>query len=631
MITVEEGSLAQKTYTGYKYESMDPVTTEGSEVASGTVITLTYVKDDSQTQQTKYTVQHKVEGEIRDSQEYTSTAWVNDEDPMITIQEGTVDSNVYPGYKYVSMTPEVSEGESVESGTVITLTYEPRTDLSYTVRYLEKGTNRELADSKVVNGQTFGETVTENAITIEGYSPVGETTKSITIAAEGNEITFYYEAIDVTLTKTAVDRWGREVEPLYQYSEEETVYFKLTVTNNCSAATVEEYTVTDTLTPELSFKGQQPYGTSVSGNTLTWTINDLAAGESESITITTKVNTDAWQGESNLHEIQTPPKTPSGKGELMTKNEYDNGTTNWWGGIETTARENQYAYENTDQYCNASFHLYKSSNGEIPHEDGDTTKYPNSNYTNVGFGRIESISYDTTLSSVENLNVVIDQHNRVVDIIKYAPTYDDLEDGQVILWYVAKNEAGDFTIDGETGYVKYHVDGIVVDLTNIYTIRNTATGSDGESASDEILAKDNSVNAFTTAKIRVLTYNGMAESDIDALAEEMKAQEAETEAVEDATNTSEQESNSTENTTTVEETKPEEQPSEDENNEENSSKEEPVEEPIEEPSQGEPSGEESTTENSSSGETPKEDETAINSKATEQEKPVVVNNVETSN
>ena len=298
---------------------------------------------------------------------------------------------------------------------------------------------------------------------------------------------------------------------------------------------------------------------------------------------------------------------------------------------EREYRWNQNLYNRSDEYCNASFHLYKSSNGEIPHEDGDTTKYPNSNYTNVGFGRIESISYDETLSSVENLNVVIDQHNRVVDIIKYAPTYDDLKDGQVILWYVAKNEAGDFTINGETGYVKYHVDGIVVDLTSIYTIRNTATGSDGESASDEILAKDNSVNAFTTAKIRVLTYNGMAESDIDALAEEMKAQEAETEAVEDAINTSEQESNSTENTTTVEETKPEEQPSEDENNEENSSKEEPIEEPIEEPSQGEPSGEESTTENSSSEETPKEDETAINSKATEQEKPVVVNNVETSN
>ena len=405
---------------------------------------------------------------------------------------------------------------------------------------------------------------------------------------------------------------GREVEPLYQYSEGETVYFKLTVTNNCSAATVEEYTVTDTLTPELSFKGQQPDGTSVNGNTLTWTINNLAAGKSESITITTTVNTDAWQGESNLHEIQPTQKTPSGKGKLMTEREY---------------RWNQNLYNRSDEYCNASFHLYKSSNGEIPHEDGDTTKYPNSNYTNVGFGRIESISYDTTLSSVENLNVVIDQHNRVVDIINYAPTYDDLEDGQVILWYVAKNEAGDFTINGETGYVKYHVDGIVVDLTNIYTIRNTATGSDGESASDEILAKDNSVNAFTTAKIRVLTYNGMAEPDIDALAEEMKAQEAETEAVEDAINTSEQESNSTENTTTVEETKPEEQPSEDENNEENSSK----EEPIEEPSQGEPSGEESTTENSSSEETPKEDETAINSKATEQEKPVVVNNVETSN
>ena len=216
----------------------------------------------------------------------------------------------------------------------------------------------------------------------------------------------------------------------------------------------------------------------------------MAARETRTITITTKINNDAWQGDSNLHDILPPDTTPVGKGKLMTEREY---------------RWNQNLYNRSDEYCNASFHVYKSANGEIPHEDG-STHYPVENYIHVGFGRIDDISYNETLSSVENLNVVIDQNNKVVQEIKYAPEYNGLEDGQIILWYVAKNEAGEETINGQKGYVKYHVDGIIVDLTNIYTIRNTATGSDGESASDEILAKDNSVNAFTTAKIRVLTY-----------------------------------------------------------------------------------------------------------------------------
>ena len=45
-----------------------------------------------------------------------------------------------------------------------TVTYSPRNDLSYTVKYLEKDTDKELAETKVVNGQTFDSEVTEKAI-----------------------------------------------------------------------------------------------------------------------------------------------------------------------------------------------------------------------------------------------------------------------------------------------------------------------------------------------------------------------------------------------------------------------------------------------------------------------------------
>ena len=67
--------------------------------------------------------------------------------------------------------------------------------LSYTVDYLEQGTNKKLADTKTVSTDlTLGTEVTETAISISGYTPVAPIETVITIQAEGNAITFYYTA-----------------------------------------------------------------------------------------------------------------------------------------------------------------------------------------------------------------------------------------------------------------------------------------------------------------------------------------------------------------------------------------------------------------------------------------------------
>ena len=61
--------------------------------------------------------------------------------------------------------------------------------MSYTVYYKEQGTENELADAKVVNGQKFGDVVTENAIDIDGYNKVNPTSAEITITTGTNEHT----------------------------------------------------------------------------------------------------------------------------------------------------------------------------------------------------------------------------------------------------------------------------------------------------------------------------------------------------------------------------------------------------------------------------------------------------------
>ena len=98
-----------------------------------------------------------------------------------------------PGYNKVS-----EEGQTITIGVnekenVINFYYTKRDDLSYTVNYLEQGTNEEIVASKVVENQTYQDVITENAIDIPGYYPVEPTEETITIDVENNVINFYYE------------------------------------------------------------------------------------------------------------------------------------------------------------------------------------------------------------------------------------------------------------------------------------------------------------------------------------------------------------------------------------------------------------------------------------------------------
>ena len=89
-------------------------------------------------------------------------------------------------------------GEATKTGTidsedlVITFYYTKKTDLSYTVRYLEEGTEEVLAEEKVVPNQTFLDSYTETAKTIPGYNVVGTGVEEGVINSENLVVTFYY-------------------------------------------------------------------------------------------------------------------------------------------------------------------------------------------------------------------------------------------------------------------------------------------------------------------------------------------------------------------------------------------------------------------------------------------------------
>ena len=63
----------------------------------------------------------------------------------------------------------------------ITASWRAQEGLSYTVRYLEKDTEKVLKEAKVVDGKAYNDEVTETAETIAGYNVEGEATKTISL------------------------------------------------------------------------------------------------------------------------------------------------------------------------------------------------------------------------------------------------------------------------------------------------------------------------------------------------------------------------------------------------------------------------------------------------------------------
>lgn len=140
---IEEGDLTPNQYKGYKFDHQDPATAKEKEaIASGTEIKLYYVKNEEDTQDVTYTVNHIVEKEIKDTKTVTKSIWVLDA-PKIEIAEGDLATNDYTGYTFDYQDPSVSEGDFVDTDTVINIYYkkdESQTKpVNYTVKHIVDG------------------------------------------------------------------------------------------------------------------------------------------------------------------------------------------------------------------------------------------------------------------------------------------------------------------------------------------------------------------------------------------------------------------------------------------------------------------------------------------------------------
>ena len=170
--------------SGYNYDSASPETLTIQADESKNVINLYYTKQTNLSYKVNYLEQgttnvlheQKVQGEM------TFDDVVKSEDEVIEIN----------GYNYAS-----ADKETLTIGTgdnVINIYYTKRTDLSYTVNYLEKDTDKVLSPQKVKDGMTFGTVITssDEVIKIDGYNYDSVDKDTLEIGTGDNVINIYY-------------------------------------------------------------------------------------------------------------------------------------------------------------------------------------------------------------------------------------------------------------------------------------------------------------------------------------------------------------------------------------------------------------------------------------------------------
>lgn len=142
----------------------------------------------------KYKVTYTYDGDVpKNAPDVpTDTTQYKAGDTVQVAQAPTLDGYKFSGWSTTAA--NVNEGSfTMPSKDVkLTGTWAKRTDLNYTVHYYWNGTTDKVREDKVETGKTFGTEVTENPITIEGYTPVSDDAVKLKIGTGTNEIIFYY-------------------------------------------------------------------------------------------------------------------------------------------------------------------------------------------------------------------------------------------------------------------------------------------------------------------------------------------------------------------------------------------------------------------------------------------------------
>ena len=177
---------------------------------AGETVTVTYASEDAQ----KGTVSHTGDTiQIVSGDPVTgSTATANPGYTFVGWYKG--EAQISSEAALTAATAKASlnkDADGLYADTTYIARFTERTDLSYTVHYYWNGTTTPVAESKTVDGQTYGASATESPKPVDGCTPVSTASQTITIGAETNKIIFYYyKNVELTAKGDNVTYDGKE-------------------------------------------------------------------------------------------------------------------------------------------------------------------------------------------------------------------------------------------------------------------------------------------------------------------------------------------------------------------------------------------------------------------------------------
>ena len=159
------------------------------------------------------------------------------------------ESQTYDIDYHVVSTVTINGQEYVVTSNTSTITIKVvKNPTSYIVKYLEKGTDKELAEEKSVTNKYVYDNVIENAISITGYNLATgeESSKSIKLSADttANVIIFYYTIKPADVEDPTVTKEGPDSITSAEEAVDYTITYETTINDYKGTATI---TIVDTL------------------------------------------------------------------------------------------------------------------------------------------------------------------------------------------------------------------------------------------------------------------------------------------------------------------------------------------------------------------------------------------------
>ena len=334
-----------------------------------------------------------------------------------TVVKATDEAIEIGGYKYDSADKEtltIGEGENV-----LNLYYNKRTDLSYKVNYLEKGTNNVISNQKVVGGQTFEDVITSanEIISIYGYNYDSADKDTLIIGEGENVINLYYTKKDTSILvhhylENTTDKVPSKEEG--KVVEDEIIPGKVNdeYSTNQSADVASNYELvatptnaTGTMTEEqivvtYYYRLKEPL---INSQTITKTATSKIENLTDEITynISYKVNLADYIGQAEVTLVDTLPYAIDADKSDFSGGTYEpsNNTITW---VETIDDINSYNNNNNDITINKTIKVvYKGLYRSTINIQNRVTGYIKTKTPEKEFERVSATAETITQNTVK--------------------------------------------------------------------------------------------------------------------------------------------------------------------------------------------------------------------------------------